>query len=77
MTSRNVDGILTACDNIARHSVQIAGGYHGSTWLFNQVMRAFDFPPTEAVTYEVFLNVPVWSKAYATIHRNGHYEIYR
>ena len=77
MTYRNTDRIITACDNIARHCTQIAGKCHGSAWLFNQVMRAFDFQPTEAVTYDVYLNAPVMAEGEVTIHRDGSYQIRR
>ena len=75
MTYRNTQGILADCDKVARRCTTIAGGYHGSAWLFNQVMRAFDFPPTEAVTYEVFINAPVMKPGEVTIHRDGHMEM--
>ena len=77
MTYRNTDSIITACDNIARHCTEIAGKHHGSVWLFNQVMRAFDFPAVESVTYQVFLNAPVMSYGTVTIHRDGMYQIRR
>lgn len=75
MTYRNTDNIITACDNIARHCTEIGDGRHGSAWLFDKVMRVFDFEPTEAVTYRVYINAPVMSEGTVTIHRDGSYEI--
>ena len=75
MTYRNTDEIIEACDKVARRCTMIAGGYHGSAWLFDKVMRAFDFEPCEAVTYEVYINAPVMRPGEITIHRDGNLEM--
>lgn len=77
MTYRNTDSIIKACDHIARVCTTIGGGWHGSAWLFDKVMRAFDHKAVEAVTYECYLNAPVMRAGEVTIHRDGHYEIRR
>ena len=77
MTQLNISAVLTACDFVASKIVTIEGEYHGSTWLFNQCMRAFDHKalPAEALTFSVFLNAPVMANGEATIHRDGRTEI--
>lgn len=75
MKNVNIAGIITATDTIAYKSTTIGGKRHGASWLFDKVMRAFSCDMVEAVTYEVFLNAPIMKPAFATIHRNGDFEI--
>ena len=71
----NTTAIINACDSIIRKVTTIGGTRHGSSWLCDQVMRAFEFAPTEAVTYSVHINYPVNKDGEVTIHRNGQYEL--
>lgn len=73
MTNLNVSAIITACDKVARRCATIGGGYHGSAWLFDKAMRAFDNShlPALSVTYEVTFNAPVTRKGFAEIDRDG------
>lgn len=75
MAHTNTSAIIEACDKAAQRTITIAGKHHGSAWLFDQVMRAFDFPPTEAVTYDVFINAPVMKPGTVTIYRDGSMEM--
>lgn len=75
MSNTNAAAIINACDSITRKTTAIAGTRHGSAWLCDQVMRAFEFAPTEAVTYSVHINYPVNKDGEVTIHRNGQYEL--
>ena len=75
MTYRNTAAIIEACDKVARRCITIGGKYHGSAWLFDQAMRAFDHKAIEAVTYEVYINAPVMKQGEATIHRDGRLEM--
>jgi hypothetical protein len=73
----DIQAILKACDTLARRVITIEGGYHGSTFLFDQCMRAFDAKlPAEAVTFSVFINTPVMLPGSATIHRDGKLEMH-
>lgn len=72
----DIDAILKACDTLPRRVITIEGGYHGSTFLFDQCMRAFNAnPPAEAITFSVFINAPVMKPGTATIHRDGQLEM--
>lgn len=75
MNYRNTAKIIEACDTVERRCTEVAGKHHGSAWLFDKAMRAFDFKPTEAVTYEVFINAPVMKPGEITIHRDGRLEM--
>ena len=74
MTNRNTAAIIEACDMLGHRTVEIGGARHGGAWLFDKVMRAFDFPATESVTYEVYFNAPVMKPGTVTIHRDGRME---
>lgn len=69
MTTTNCAAIAHACDLVARRCTTIAGTMHGSAWLFDQVMRAFDFKPCVSVTYDVYINLV--GNGQATIDRDG------
>lgn len=72
----DVSAILKACDTLAQRVITDEGGYHGSTFLFDQCMRAFDAKlPAEAITFSVFINAPVMKNGVATIHRDGRLEM--
>ena len=75
----NVGEVIRACDMLAREIITVGGEHHGSVFLFNQCMRAFDNKnlPADAITFSVFLNAPLMCKGEATIDRNGHLEIRR
>jgi hypothetical protein len=72
----DVSAILKACDTLAQRVITVEGGCHGSTFLFDQCMRAFDAKlPAEAITFSVFINAPVMKNGVATIHRDGRLEM--
>lgn len=77
MAQINIEQVIKACDSLAQKAVTIGGEYHGSAFLFNQCMRAFDNSkiPAQAITFSVFLNAPVMKDGEATIDRDGHLEI--
>lgn len=65
--------VIEGCEFIARHTSTIEGKYHGSAWLFDQVMRAFDCKlPAQSITFAVFHNYPVGKYGTAEIDRQGH-----
>lgn len=74
----NIDAVIKACDTLSHRIITVGGERRGSSFLFNQCMRAFDRKalPAEAITFAVFLNVPVMKDATATIHRDGRLEIH-
>ena len=74
MTNTQIDGIIKACDTVARRCITIGGKYHGSVWLFNQCMRAFDCKalPAQAITFEVYIGYPMMQEGEVTIDRDGH-----
>lgn len=78
MTNINIDKLIASCDSLAHKIVTIGGEHHGSSFIFNQCMRAFDCKalPAEAITFSVFLNAPVMKDAEATIYRDGTLEIH-
>lgn len=73
MSTLNVSAIITACDKVARRTTMIGGGFHGSAWLFDKVMRAFDNShlPAQSITYAVTFNAPVMREGFAEIDREG------
>ena len=79
MTQLNTPAVISACDFVSHKIVTICGERHGSSWLFDQCMRAFDNKalPAEALTFSVFLNYPVMADGEVTIHRDGRTEIRR
>ena len=77
MTTINISGLIDSCDMIARHCITIGGGRHGSAWLFDKCMRAFDFPPCVGITFSVYINAPVMADGEVTINRDGTYTIRR
>ena len=76
MDNLNIGAVLKTCDVLARRIVTIGGEYHGSSFIFDKVMRAFEGNlPAEAITFSVFINSPVNAPGEATIHRDGHLEM--
>ena len=76
MYNFDVVAILDACDTLARRITEVGGKHHGSAFLFDQCMRAFDAKlPAEAITFSVFINAPVMQPGEATIHRDGRLEM--
>lgn len=76
MTNINVDELIKSCDTIAHRCITIGNGNHGSSWLFDKVMRAFDsHPAIVGVTYEVFINSPVMLPGWVTINRDGSFSM--
>lgn len=79
MTQLNITAIIEACDSLAHKIITVGGEHHGSSFLFNQCMRAFDCKslPAQAITFSVFLNAPLMCDGEATIDRDGHLTIRR
>ena len=76
MTAINVSGVNNACDTLSHRIITVGGERHGSAFLFDKCMRAFDCKlPAEAITFSVFINYPVMSPGEATIHRDGRLEM--
>lgn len=75
----NIDGILEASRLLANRTITIGGERHGSPFIFNQCMRAFDHKalPAQAITFSVYLNAPIMAEGEATIYRDGRLEIRR
>lgn len=68
----NTQGIIESCDKLAHRIITVGGERHGSSFLFDQCMRAFTAKlPAEAITFSVFYNAPVMKDGEATIHRDG------
>lgn len=69
----NVSKLIEACDYVWRHSIKICDGYHGSSYLFDKLMRYFEKEHSAvSVTIPVILNAPLCgAKAEATISRTG------
>ena len=77
MTNKQIDDILRACDTLSRRICSIGGERHGSAYIFNQCMRAFDAKlPAEAITFSVFINAPVMRPGVATVHSDGRLEMH-
>lgn len=72
MTNINTSNLIQSCDTLSRRCSQIADTYHGSSWLFDKLMRLFESSEAiESVTIPVFINAPVMHKGEATIGRDG------
>lgn len=69
----NVEKIIKSCDTLAHRATSIEGKYHGSSFLFDQCMRAFDNShlPAQAITFSVHINAPICKDGEATIYRDG------
>lgn len=73
----NIDGVINACETLAHRIITIGGERHGSAFIFDKCMRAFDCGmPAEAITFSVFINAPVMKDGEATIHRDGTLEMH-
>ena len=71
----NTDKLIEACQKLYNRTVTVEGHRHGSAWLFDQCMRAFDYEPAKSVNFSVFLNAPVMKDGLATIDREGNLTI--
>lgn len=73
----NVQRLIEACDYTARHSIKICDGYHGSSYLFDKIMRFFEKEHSAiSVTIPVILNTPLCGeKAECTISKTGEVKI--
>lgn len=68
----NTQALITTCDTIAQRCKRIAGTYHGSSWLFDKLMRYFTAEPScESVTIPVFIKAPVMKNGEVTISKDG------
>ena len=72
----NIVKVAAACDTLAHRIIAVGDEQHserhGSPWLFDKCMRAFDCKlPAEAITISVFINAPVMQWGEATIDRGG------
>ena len=66
----NVDKLITTCDTIARRCTRIADTGHGSAWLFDKLMRAFEASPAcVSITIPVYVNLV--GEGNAEIGRDG------
>lgn len=77
MTNINTDKLIHSCVTLSHRICTIEGGFHSSSWIFDQCMRVFDRVnlPAEAITFRVYLNAPVMKYGFATIHRDGSMEL--
>ncbi len=76
MTTTNILKIFEATDKVAQRCTRIAGTQHGSAWLADKLIRFFEKEKaSEAITFEVFFNVPVMKAGEVTIHRDGSMEM--
>lgn len=77
MTNINTSKLIQSCDTLSRRCSQIADTYHGSSWLFDKLMRLFESSEAiESVTIPVFINAPVMHKGEATFGRDGSLTMY-
>lgn len=68
--------ILNATDTISHRCASICGTFHGSSWLFDKVVRYFEAEPAaESITFPVMIGSPVLKAGEATIHRDGSFEM--
>lgn len=68
----NIDNLISACETLSRRICSVEGTHHGSSWMFNQCMRAFEsHPAIQSITFSVFINAPVMKNGLATISRDG------
>ena len=75
----NVSKIIEACDMVARRVITIGGEYHGSVFLFDACMRAFDNKrlPAQALTFSVYIGYPVNYEGFARIDRHGNVTMWK
>lgn len=73
MLQINTDRLIIATECVARHALYIDGGRHGSSWLFDKLMRFFSKEPAaRTASVDIILNVPCLGvKAEAQISRTG------
>ena len=78
MIDIDIANVLKACDTLSQRIITIGGKYHGSAFIFDQCMRAFDCKslPAQAVTFDIFINAPVMKPGRATIYRDGRLEMH-
>ena len=77
MTTINIDRLYESCKALQRRTIIHDGCMHSATRCFNACMRAFDRHtlPAEAITFSIFLNVPIMKPGEATIYRDGRMEM--
>ena len=52
------ENLVTACDTLARRCVTMCGGYHGSAWLYDKLMRYFSAEHAASeITIPVYINL--------------------
>ena len=72
MTNINISKLIESCDLLSQRCARIADTHHGSSWLFDKLMRTFESSSAcTSVTIPVFINAPVMSKGEATVGRDG------
>lgn len=68
----NIQEVIRACDKVGRRCTRIANTYHGSSWLFDKLMRYFEAEKSaESITFDVTVNACPPFKGEATISRLG------
>lgn len=64
------ENLLKACDTVDRRCCTICDGIHGSSWLYDKLMRFFESEPSAvSVTIPVYINFV--GKGTATIGKDG------
>ena len=70
MANIDYSAISASCDKVARNCTHIANTLHGSTWLFDKLVRYFSkCPAARAVTIPVTINMV--GPGFATLGRDG------
>ena len=68
----NIQELIKACDTVYHRTTKICGTHHGSSWLFDKLMRYFESEPSAvSVDIPIFLNAPIMRDGVATIGRDG------
>lgn len=72
MANSNIDytSIANACDRVAHNCTHIAGTLHGSTWLFDKLVRYFSSEPA-AISVNIPVTINLVGPGMATIGRDG------
>lgn len=69
-SSINFSGIADACERVYHRSTDICGVKHGSSWLFDKLVRYFDKEPA-AVSVSVPVTLSFIGPGVCTIGRDG------
>ncbi len=82
MKNINVQKLIEACDMVAVKCCIICGKAHGSSWLFNKLMRYFESEPasrsvTIPVGFSYYIHDPEFCDGEAIIGRDGSLKLYR